>query len=831
MAGLKIDLRYVMRVLAASPVFTTVAVLSLAIGIGANTVLFSVARFALLDPLPVDDPAALRIVQWAGPAKIEVSQYNSGGSTDAATGRAIRTNFSHRAARELEGAAGAELFAFNFISQLTVTVEGRPALAAGGLMASGRYFPVLRPPLALGRGLGPADDDPAAPPAAVLSHAFWQRAFGGDPNAVGATIAVNGSPFSVVGVTAPEFRGLSTGTRFAPLTDVTVPIAKQPLVFAPEGGPLFAADNRLWLRMMARLPPGAEEAAVARDLTAAIRGAFASAPFLTPEGVAGLDAALAPGERGIDSIARGAATPIAILAAVVGVVLLIACVNLAGLSLARGAARQRELAVRRALGASRGRLVRQLILESTMISALGGLAGVILAASSFPAVGAMVTSGFGAPAVDLPLDWRTLALTAVVSTVAGLLFGLFPAIGLTRPERTTHLRHGVAGRAAPRLTIGRALLALQIGISVPLVVVAGLLLGTIRNLTHIDLGFNADGLIVFRLDPTQDRAASADVPRFARELIARVETVPGVSSATLVENALVSGWVSNNTILVDGERKSIFMNAVGPRYFETMQIPLRAGRAPTLEDTKTTAQVGVVNETAARALFGTPSPIGRRFRMGSREIEIVGVAADSKYSALRTDVVPTLFDPFLQRGAGGAMHVVVRARGSLAGLEPTLRRAVADVNPNVPISELRTQADQVDMSMGREQLLARLMTLFGGFALVLACIGLYGATSYAVARRTNEIGVRIALGAQRSQVLWLVLRQVLVVAIAGLVIGIPVAFATGPLVGSLLYGLGPRDPATIVVAAVVMVGVALAAGILPARRAANLPVVKALRQE
>jgi predicted permease len=830
MSGLRIDLRYVVRVLAASPVFTAVAVLSLAIGIGANTVLFSVARFALLDPLPVDDPAELRVVQWSGPSKIEVSQYNSGGSTDPATGRAIRTNFSYRAARELESAPGAELFAFNFISQVTVVVEGRPAFASGGLMASGRYFPVLRPPMALGRGLGPADDDPAAPPAAVISHAFWQRAFGGDPRAVGATIAINGHPFSVVGITGPAFRGLSTGTRFAPLTDVTVAIAKQPLVFAPEGGALFAADNRLWLRMMARVPPGADDTAVARDLTGAIRSAFGTAPFLTPDAAAGLDAVLTAGARGIDSIGRNAVTPLTILAAVVGVVLLIACVNLAGLSLARGAARQRELAVRRALGASRGRLIRQLILESLVISGLGGIAGAVLAASTFPAVGAMVTSGFGAPSVDLPLDWRTLALTAVVSAGAGLLFGLFPAIGLTRPERTTHLRDRVAG-AAPRLTVGRALLALQIGISVPLVVIAGLLLGTIRNLTHIDLGFNADGLIVFRLDPNQDRVAGADIPRFARELVARVETVPGVASATLVENALVSGWVSNNSILVDGERKSIHMNAVGPRYFETMQIPLRAGRAPTLDDTKSTPQVGVVNETAARTLFGTPSPIGRRFRMGNREIEIVGVAADSKYSALRTDVVPTLFDPFLQRGAGGAMHVVVRARGSLGALEPALRRAVAEVNANVPISELRTQADQVDMSMGREQLLARLMTLFGVFALVLACIGLYGATSYAVARRTNEIGVRIALGAQRSQVLWLVLRQVLWLAVAGLVIGIPVALATGPLVGSMLYGLGPRDPATVVVAAVVMLVVAIAAGLLPARRAANLPVVRALRQE
>jgi predicted permease len=844
MGGIVLDVRYVLRVLAGSPVFTTVAVLSLAIGIGANTVMFSVARFALLDPLPVDRPDELRVVQWSGPAALEVSQYNSGGSTDPVTKRAIRTNYSHPVARALEATSGpAQLFAFNFLSQVTVGMTNAPAVAAGGLLVSGRYFAVLRPRLEMGRGLTAADDTEAAPNVAVISYGFWRRAFGGAPDVLGSIVPLNGTPFTIVGVTAPGFRGLSSGSRFAPLTDVTIPIAKQPVVWSPEGGSWLAVENRLWLRVMARVPAGDSaptDAMVAQALTPMLRQAMRTAPFMTPEALDQSEIRLAPGARGVDAIARNAGRPLTILAVVVGVVLLIACVNLASLTLARGVSRQRELSVRRALGASRPRLVRQLLVESLSISIAGGLVGGLLALWMFPVVAGMVTAGFNAPAVELPVDWRTFALTAGVSGLAGLLFGMVPAIGLSRPETTAHLRHRVVGAAAPKLTIGRVLLAMQIAISLPLISAAALLLATIGNLSRVDLGFNARDLVTFRLDPNQGRpgagpgAASpvvGDLDRFARTLVERIETIPGVASATLLENALVSGWVSNNNITIDGQRASIHMNGVGPRYFETLQIPLRSGRAPTLQDTRETPRVAVINETAARQLFGDPSPIGRRFTLGRHEVEVIGVAADTKYSDLRGEVVPTMFDPFLQRARAGAMHVVVRTHGAVPGLDAALRRTVAAVNADVPITDMRTQREQVDLAMGSERLLARLLSVFGGFALALACIGLYGATAYAVARRTNEIGVRVALGAQRAHVVWLVLRQVIVLVGAGLAIGIPAAWATGPLVGSQLYGVGPREPATLAAAAGLMLGVALLAGFVPARRAATMEVLAALRQE
>jgi predicted permease len=835
-------MRHTLRVLIRTPVFTAVAVLSLAIGIGANTVMFSVARFALLDPLPVDRPADLRVVEWVGPANISVSQYNSGGSTDRAAGRATRTNYNHQAARALEQASvpGVELFAFNFVSQLTVRVDGQPAIAAGGMLASGRYYEILKPPMSLGRGLTAEDDEAAAPNAAVIGHALWLRAFGGARDVLGRNVAINGVPFAIVGVTAAQFRGLSSGSTFAPLTDVTVPIAKQPLVWAPENASLIPAANRLWLRMMARVTGGATEREVTNALTSVLRGALAPSDLLAPDALATVELTLAPGSRGIDGLSRNADRPVRLLAAVVGVVLLIACVNLASLSLARGITRQRELAVRRALGASRGRLVLQLLQESFVIAIAGGLAGALLALWFRPIVAAMVASGFGVPSVALPFDWRTFALTAVASIIAGVLFGLLPAVGLTRPDRTRHLRHRTAGDASPKLTIGRVLLAVQIGVSVPLIVTAGLLLQTVNHLSRVDLGFTPANLVMFRVDPNQTRRPTNSAPaaaaaarqasvQFAREVIAKIESLPGVQSATLVENALLSGWVSNNSILVNGEEKTIHMNGVGPRYFETMGMPIRVGRAPTLDDTSTSPQVAVINETAARQIFGQPAPIGRRFTMGRREIEVVGVVADSKYHALRAEVVATMFDPFPQRAIGGAMYVVVRTRGLVAAIDAALTRAVAEVDPGVPVTAMRTQIDHLHVSMGRERLLARLMALFGGFALVLACIGLYGATSYAVARRTNEIGVRVALGAQRWQVLWLVLRQVMILAGVGLSLGIPASLAAGPLVGSMLYGLGPRDPVVVASAAATMLAVAMAAGFLPARRAARLEVLKALR--
>lgn len=844
LGGVLLDLRYVLRVLGKSPGFAAVAVLSLAIGVGANTSIFGAVRYALLDPLPVPRPDELRFVYWTTPTSIPVSQYNSsGGQTRGDT--TLRSNVSYPIYQALRrtSAPGTDVFAFNFLQQVTVSAPGQPAIAAAGLMASGNYFAVLRPPLYIGRGLTDADDQPSAPPVAVVGYAFWRRALAADPAVLGRPVTINGSSFTIVGITAPEFQGISKGGRITPLTDITVPLSHQPLVWTPEPISFFSSHDRLWVRAAARIASGTDDAAAVAALTEAVRRAAMETGVVGADVAGRVAAEFLPAARGVDALTARAERPLWILSGVAGVVLLIACLNLAGLMLARGISRQRELSLRRALGAGRGRLIRQLLVESAVIGAAGAVASVLLTLWTAPLVSSMLTTGFGVTGVRLPVDWQTFATTAAASTIAVALFGLIPAIRLTGRGTTAHLRHRSAGEAAPRLTLGRVLLAIQIAVSLPLLVAAALLLRTVYNLGQIDVGFDSRNLVIFGLDPNRSRPTdpgrvlgnagpgAANLQRFLARLLERLQALPGVESATVLENALVSGWTSNNWAEIDGQKRDMHMNGVGPRFFETLRIPLLSGRAPTLADTEHTPRVVVINQTAARRYFGEGSPIGRRFRFGRSHVEVVGVAADSKYASLRAEVVPTLYDPFLQRAAAGQMRVAIRLAAPVAGIESAIRSAVADLGYDVPVTELRTQLEQIDLTIGRERLVRNLLGVFATFALVLACVGLYGVTSYSVSRRTNEIGIRVALGAGRAQVLWMVLRQVLLLGLAGLTLGIPLALLASPLVGSFLYGLGPRDGVTIGLAAAALLLVALAAGWMPARRAARMEALVALRHE
>ncbi len=844
LGGLALEVRYVLRVLGKSPGFAAIAVLSLAIGVGANTSIFGAVRFALLDPLPVDRPEELRFVYFVTPDALRVSQYNSGGGASRAGGTS-RSNVSYPIWQALRRAivAGTEVFAFNFLQQVTVSAPGSPAVAAGGLLASGNYFSALRPRLHIGRGFTDRDDLPSAPPVAVVSYAFWRRALAADPAILGQTVSINGSSFAVIGVTAPEFQGVSKGGRITPLTDVTIPLSHQPLVWTPEPVSFFTATDILWVRAAARINAGTDEASAAAGLSDVLRRAAIETGLVGADSAAVVAADLIPAARGLDALSTRAERPLMILSGVAGVVLLIACLNLAGLILARGVSRQRELSLRRALGAGRGRLVRQLLVESAVIGLAGAAASLLLTLWTAPLVSSMLTTGFGVTGVRLPVDWQTFGATALASMIAVAIFGLIPAIRLTGRDTTAHLRQKVLGASASRLTFGRVLLAVQMAISLPLLVAAALLLRTVYNLGQIDVGFESRGLVIFALDPNRSRPVHPDrllgsaapgasnVAVFIRGLLERLEAIPGVASATIMENALVSGWTSNNWAEIDGEKRDMFMNGVGPRFFETMKIPLLAGRGPTLADTAETPRVVVINQTAVRRYFGDTSPIGRRFRFGRSEVEVIGVAGDSKYASLRAEVVPTLYDPFLQRAAAGSLRAAIRLRGPVAGIETAVRGAVAELGYDVPVTELRTQLEQIDLTIGRERLIRNLLGVFAAFALVLACIGLYGITSYSVSRRTNEIGIRVALGARRSQVLWLVLRQVLLLGLAGLVVGIPLALIASPLVGSFLYGLGPRDAVTVAFAAIALLVVALTAGWMPAHRAARMEALIALRHE
>jgi predicted permease len=832
--GSAADLRYVVRTLAASPAFVLVAVLSLAIGIGANVAMFGVIRAVMFQELPVTRPAELRFVYWSQSKSRDrqTMNFNSDGGS----------NVSYPAFLALRAAAAgrADLFGFNFVRQLNLAASDAPATVGNGLIVSREYFSTLGLPVDLGRPLGAADESPGAPPVVVISHGLWLRLFGGDSRVIGRTLAINRVPFEIVGVTPASYHGLSVG-GFFPVTDVTVALPAQPVVapsWAGDAMPLTEDLNRNWLRVMTRPRLGADPDRFVRALADGLERVETAAGGRE----AGWHAAvrLTPGARGVNSVRDRAEQPLTILTVISGLVLLMACTNLAGLMLARGLARQREIAVRRALGASRAALVRQWMLESLLLASAGGVAGLVVAAWSGPVIGRLVTAGLGSVTIDLAIDWSLLGIATAATVITALLCAVIPAVRLTRADAVGDLRTRVVGSASPKLTIGRVLIAGQVAISVPLLVGAFLFIRTLHNLAAVDLGFDPQSLVVFEINLTRDRSARAAADAMASpesvrrtgEILGRLEGVPGVASATIFENTLVSGWVSNTVVTIAGTTTSMLMNAVGPRYFETMRIPLLAGRALRLADDASAPIVVVLNRAAADRYFPGTSPVGQRFLVGRRSVEIVGVVANSVYDSLRTAPKPVFYDSYLQR-PGGTYSTSIAVRTSVAPdrLVTALGEAVASVDRDIPITNVRSERDQIDETTGKERVFTRLLTLFGVFALVLVCVGLYGLTSYAVARRTNEIGIRLALGARRPQVLWMILRQVVALACVGLAVGVPTTLAVGRFVSTFLYAVGPRDPVTIGLSAVVVLLVATAAGWLPARRAARMEALSALRCE
>lgn len=834
--GLGSDLRYVVRGLRRSPGFVMVAVFSLALGIGANTAMFGVIRTLLLTPLPVDRPEQLTLLTWRREGDFDINQNGSSDYEDPAGGARLGSNFSYPLYRALQEATptDVDLFAFAFVRGMSVAVGDQPAMLAGGALADGRYFSALRVPMALGRPLTEADDTPGVPLVAVLSHAFWMRAFGGDPAILGRTVRVNGVPAEVVGVTAAGFRGLSMG-GFFPQTEITLPLASQPVVYTQlaSGADVFASEMNFWLRLMARVPDGQSVGAV----EAALASAFRAAPSPLSGGDGYLpELRLIPGSQGAQPVRRATARLLYLLLGVVGLVLLIACVNLAGLMLGRGIGRQREMAVRRALGGGRGRLVRQFLLESLVLAGLGTALGLVFAVSSRRIIGDLLTGSLGSGAfgnldMQVGLDPVVLGVSVGTGVAATLLFGLLPAARLTAADPMAWLKQRASGAGAPRLTLGRVLIAGQIAVSVPLVVGAALFLRTVMNIGAVELGFDPRGLVMFKVDPGYTRRPPDQYARLYQEVMASVQTVPGVRQVTLIENIPMSGIVSNSSMEVDGKRVSVYRNAVGPSFLDTFGMRLLAGRTPGVQDDADAPPVAAVNETAARVLFGGASPVGRLFHIGGRDVHIVGVVNDMPYRNQRDEVPPTLYESALQREGYGGHHVAVRTDVPPAQLEPLIRAAVTRVDPDLPVPELRAQTAVMAQTNSKERVFSQLLVVFGGFALLLASIGLHGVTSYAVTRRTSEIGVRVAVGARPGQVLWLILRQVLGLAVIGLVVGVPASVLAAPLVGSLLYGVAPTDPSTIAGAALVLVVVAVAAGLIPALRAARMDALSALRVE
>jgi predicted permease len=844
------DVRYGIRMLLKSKGFTLVAVLSLALGIGANTALFSLIDAVLLKMLPVERPNELVLFNWiSGPRGMA---WSSEGriSTDRASGMRTSTSFSYLAFERIRdnNEVLSEVFAFAPLSQLNVSVDGGPEIAAGQLV-SGGYYSGLGVTAILGRTITAADDQAGAPPVAVITHRYWQRRFGQDAQALGKTVIVNNVPFTIVGVTPPEFFGaLQVGES----ADLSIPIAMQPQLSSDLRSDL-STPWFWWLRIMGRLNHGvtAEQAAASLDSifqqsaeegwTAAVarfptqRPAQNAAPRDVPRLRAG------SGSQGLTESRREYSQPLTILVVIVGLVLLIACANVANLLLARAATRQKEIAVRLTIGASRWRLVRQLLTESLLLSFLGGAVGVAFAYWGKDLLLILRPWGGGELALDLKLDLRVLGFTIAVSLATGLLFGLAPALRATRVDLTPALKdnaRSVVGGS--RSFLNKSLIVVQVAVSLVLVVGAGLFVRTLRNLENVDVGFNRENLLLFNVDPGLNGYNNAQIAQLYQRMTERLEAVPGVRSATMSMVPLLSGMARTSTVSVEGhtsqegDEDSAKVNNVGPGFFATMEIPILLGRGLSLRDDELAPRVAVINQMMARKYFGGESPLGRRFGFGgppnSGQIEIIGVARDASYTGLRDKTEPTVYLSYSQSPPRWATFVV-RTSGNVAAMSSSIRDAVREVDSNLPLFAMKTQSQQVDESLAQERLFANLSSFFGVLALSLACIGLYGVMSYGVARRTNEIGIRMALGATGSRVTRMVMRETMLVVMIGVVIGLGTAVATTRLVAAMLFGLAPTDPVTILFAVLLMISVATFAGYVPARRASKVDPMIALRYE
>jgi len=840
------DLRYGVRMLLKSKAFTAVAVLSLAFGIGANTAIFSLIDAVLLRTLPVKNSNELVLFDWLSGPKLIARSIDGNLGKDVATGLSTSTSFSYATFNQLRDHAEtlSDVFAFAEIEQLNVNVDGQAEIA-GGQFVSASYYAGLGVPAVAGRTLTGDDDQATANPAAVISHRYWQRRFGLDSAVVGKTITVNSVPLTIVGVTPQGFEGtLQVGSS----PDFSMAMSIEPLI--NPGGSSLRDHGSWWVQIMGRLKPGATVAGT----RASLEGIFQQSAVEENKLAQAQDPApdheqpdvpmlrVGSGSQGLNDMRRDYAQPLTILVAVVGLVLLIACANVANLLLARGATRQKEMAVRLALGAGRWRLIRQMLTESVLLAMLGGAFGVLFANWGKDLLLTLRPWGGGELDLDLKLDPRVLGFTAAVSLLTGILFGVAPALRATRVELTPALKESARSViGGSRLGLNKALVIVQVALSLVLLAGAGLFVRTLRNLNNVDSGFNAENVLLFRVSPRLSGYKTNQVAQLYEQMHGRIEAVPGVLRATISRHPLLSGSAAIDHVYIEsrpapGAKDYTYIQRVRSNFFETMEIPLVLGRGLSERDDERAQKVAVINQAMARKYFPNDDPIGKRFGFDSaqrsRDIEIVGVARDAKYTSLRDETPPTVYFPYRQQASSmGQMNFEVRTAGDPTALIPAIREAVSEVDKNVPLFDVKTQKQQAEQSLAQERLFATLSSFFGLLALVLVCIGLYGVMSYAVARRTNEIGIRMVLGATAPRVTRMVMRETMLLVVIGVVIGLGAALASTRLIEGMLFGLAPADPVTISFATLLMITVAALAGYLPARRASKVDPMVALRYE
>jgi predicted permease len=820
------DLRYAARTLRKSPAFATVAVLTLALGIGANTAIFSVVNALMLRALPVEHPEELISLAAVYPDTVEPFSY------------AAYRRFA------VEGTRFADAIAASSVRRDTVTMDGPPERIEYKWV-SGNYFTTLGVTAALGRTLLPSDDRlPAGEPVAVLSDTYWTRRFGRDPSVLGGSFRLRTAVFTIVGIAPRGFLGETTGEA----VNIWLPLSAQP------GAPawLWSGHSTTWLRILARRQPGVTLAQaraglepVYERIRAEIAGGTDSPDFRRST----LESRLAVSEAsgGSSRLRDNLSKPLLILMGIVGLVLVVACANVANLMLARAAARRRETAVCLAIGAGRLRIVRHSLVEALLIAALGGLGGLFLGTWGISVLAALV-SGALPTSLEVSPDWRVLAFTMLTSCATALVFGLLPALRAARIDPLAWLKAaGGPGRGAARAPLARALVATQIAVSLMLLVAAGLFVRSLLKLKDIDTGFDADRVLLFEVSPPvgEQPLGPEETRNLYRRLLARAEGVPGVRGASASFSGVFGSGSWGNAISIEGfvPRSGVtprtFANSITPGYFEVVGIAVLRGRGFTQEDHDTARRVAVVNQAFARKFFGDADPIGKRVGLCTSDpcgtppagmMEIVGMTEDAKYADLREEKRPMLYVPFTQYDQR-LREVQVRTAGDPASVAATLHRVLAGVDRRLGIIGTVQLRDQVDASILAEHLAAKLSATFGLMALGLAAVGLYGLIAYVTTQRTAEIGIRMALGATRRDVLWLVVRDTLSLIFVGVLIGIPAALAGARLLASQLYEVGPGDPVAVSLGVVTLLVAALLAGYLPARRAARISPLGALRCE
>jgi predicted permease len=837
------DLSFAARMLAKNAGFTAMTVLILSLGIGANTAIFSLLNSVLLQSIPVREPNQLVVPRWSAhsrPKDIGHGSYGDCLRTEWNENLAGSCSFSYSMFQTLRSQANSfsGFSAFAGPAQLDLSGNGLASIARAELV-SGDYFQTLGVSAASGRVLDTSDDTPTAVPAAVLSYGYWRSAFGGSPSAIGKSIKLNGIAFTIVGVADPRFTRLTPGHS----QDLWIPLSQMAPLRIPWGGGSGEnnwSTNNWWLITIARLKPEVSRSQAQVAVSTLFRNQVIADFLLKPE--ANPEVVLLPAQDALTGIRGSLATPLYILMVAVGIVLLIACANVAGLLLSRAAAREKEIAVRLALGAARSRVVQQLLTESLLLAAAGAVFGVLFSYWGSRALVSFVSANsYSEMALDLSPDLRLLGFTVALTVLTAVVFGLAPAFRCTSIHVAPALKENAGSLSSKRrggkrrFGLGSLLVVSQVALSVIVLAGAGLIVRTLANLQSVNTGFDTNNVLQFAIDPSlTGYYKDAQIRNLYRELEARFAALPGVVSASYSSDFLLDGGLWTSDVKIEGRADKsaveVSMLAVGPDFFKTMRIPQLRGRPISPADLDSEHPVAVVNNAFVRRFIEKGDALGRHFGpegANAPQYEIVGVVADARYSELRGDVDPTAYIPLKAKAAYFSLRTVSAPTAVL----PLVRRVVSELDNNIPLFNIKTQSERINRLLFNERLLARLSGLFALLALVLACVGLYALLSYEVSRRTREIGIRSALGAQSRHVLRLVAGEGLLLAILGALSGLAVSLAVTRYLQSLLFHVRPSDPMTFACVLALLALVAFLASYLPARRAMRVDPMVALRYE